>query len=176
MYGDEQANFVDINKYQTILSNKQLEYLSEFLHATGVANVLKIVDKKYTAFEVTKLFDDSWPRSTRACSWIDPFIDNEDNIINRIIDNSDIRLSITLWNQLVSIMDNEDFDYSDFMLGRYVYFMNKAKVQYFDGYGKKSLLEKEWIFDSKGNSYSSLQINLQNMDRGYDTQSYGAKR
>ena len=170
------AVFVDVNFYTDYLRKKELKYLNDFLADVGVFYKVDLVAVEYTKEEAMEYGRD-WPRSTRYQEWIDYRIDHDEFVLNKIVDNENIELSVFFWNQLINFFEyNQTRCNGLYYGGTYRYFYRDNLYKKFDGEGKRLLEDKKWLFNNSGAACSPGDLTVQELNFKYETKSEGAKR
>ena len=167
--------FVAMNRYEQVLTPKELRYVRDFLIDLGVDTHVQLVQRIYDEDDAIELFGDEWPRSSRKPRWSEMYIHNDELVLERIKDNHDQKLSEMLWNQLVLIFEN-DYEADRKYNGLYEYFFFCGREEIFEGEGRKRLLHSKWLFGKNGELYEPGEISMQNMAYFYNLSEKASSR
>ena len=171
--GDE-AWFVDVEEYFKYLNKKELKYLEEFLCKLGTHTHVMVRCWVYDYDSVVENFGEDWPRATSYKEWNDYAIDNDEQVIARIEDNKDIKLSSLLWRELVFIYETEK--QMPILGGVYKYFFRYDNYALFEGFCVRLLRNSSWIFDRQGVLRKPNELSVQDLANNYDVSTPGAKK
>lgn len=175
--GSGDTLFVCMDEYEEYLKKKEMKYVYDFLALLGVKSYVRVKRFEYDYSLVSKTFGTKWHDSTRYRHWYDDRIDKDKYVLDRIKDNSDQKLSVILWQQLIHAFITPGASRNDQILGGiYEYFFRTGYFCRYEGFGVRYLKRCEWIQDEHGNFKAPKDLCIQDMARCYDTSSEGARK
>lgn len=169
--GNPDVRFVDVAFYEKKLNNKERRYLKDFLIDLTVSEsvfILRDEIDRQTANKICPKVD--WECSTRDPQWIDRVLDGCEFVLKKIKDNSDYRLSILLWNELL-----KNFGEPDPIRLDYIWFYRREFIKSYPNKQASTLKSSKWLFDKYGNLLSPKNLSCTVLASDYDVSSDEAK-
>lgn len=167
--------FIDIDRYRKIIGKNSEENLMSFLYDLGVKEEISIIKKEIDFYSSGRT---DLPReySTHGHSYEEYVIDGCEEIVRYIDANNDQEKSVVLWNSLLRIIkeqqyDEEYFNLEDLLQGTYEYYYYTPHEQSFTSSTVLLLREKAWLMDNEGNFRKPSELYYDTLSEKYDTNS-----
>lgn len=165
------TGFIEYEEYLQLVGEGNREELNNFLTYLGVKDEPRVLSRELSVQEAYQL-SISWPYSSRENKrkWIEKYIDGSKEIIEQIIQEQDVDLSVLLWNQLLKYVG---YGYShnslrSIMRGKYEYFYYSSLSKEFDSAEAVRLRTKAWLLNTEGEFLSASEVSLQTLSQQYD--------
>lgn len=169
------TKFIDIDKYLAMVGEDNKAKLLNFFKAIYSKTTPQIFEIKKSRYEVPNL---KWAYCTNYNdnSWTEKILDGLDEIIEAIKNHKDIELSITLWNILISILEQKNStNLYGLLCGMHKYYYYTWKQETYKTKPIKLLRETEWLFDNTGNIFNATAIYCSTLSEQYEQNSISAK-
>ncbi len=166
------ARFVDLDHYESLIGEEDLDNLKRFLLELGVAETPRIGSRKLTTKEAHEISSD-WQHSTWYREWVEKYIDGCKESVESIVTSSDKDSSLILWNELLRIIrencsQKQGFD--KVIGGRYSYFYRNEKHEYFDSTNLTMLRTEPWLLNLDNQFESPNNLTVQTLSPVYEIQ------
>ena len=156
--------FVDVEKYNGFLNNKEKKYFEDFLKLLRVSKHVCVLSELLDEKTVRKYYpNENWEYSSREREWVNYGLDACEFVLKKIRDNHDMRLSVILWNELMEAQAS-----SNCIRMEYRYFYRVSYKVDYPGVQKNMLTTSEWLFDRLGNLKAPSEITRLSIDADYD--------
>lgn len=156
--------FINLDKYNQFLTNKEKKYLEDFLVQLTVSQHVLILSSVLSEKAVKAKYPDvKWDYSSRDREWTDYELDACEFAIKKIQDNGDKRLSIILWNELVNAYEDNKF-----IRMEYRWFYRSSYKRIYQGTQTNLLKTSKWLFDRLGALRAPIDITRLTIDGEYN--------
>ena len=173
----DEVFFVQIDEYKAYLGKRKEMYLEDFLRALKINDWVGIFNFEYEDQDFIEAnFNVNWPQSRRPAHWYDTRMEGDEWIIQRILDNKDLDLSVLLWNQLLHAFSKQDILSGRIFGGEYEYYYYSNKSIWYEGFGERLFKTSAWLCDRNGKFKSAKEISVQQLDPSYDISDDAARR
>ena len=164
--------FVSLDEYLMLVGEEHKEELIQFLTALGVKNEPMIFSHKLSEHEANQV-KSNWPRSTRANSWIEKYIDGLKELIEAVVLIKNLELSGYLWVQLIQFIKYGHFNSNsrkeqNVLYGRYEYFYQKPMYIPFESQEYLRLRTLPWLVNIDGDFVSTNELTIKSLHPQYD--------
>lgn len=169
-----ETKFVSFDEYLELIGDDKKEDLITFLSDLGVKDVPCIFSRELDYLEALKI-KDSWTYSSRGRSWSERYIDGYKEIVEAIIEEQSIDLSVFVWSQLLKLVEighlegNHYWSQDSVLYGRYKYFYYSSQSETFESSEAKLLRTQPWLVNIDGEFISADDLTQQAINQQYDT-------
>lgn len=170
--------FLDVNYYREIVPAEDAEIMLTFFKAVGVHYEPAITERAIAANEAIKSgLPHKYPG--RGEVWTENQIDGCDELLEAIVEKSDIDGSIALWEQLVALIAvrcDERNTPENIYCGNYAYFYYGQQREFYESSISKKLKGISWILNRDGDFRNAASVSINALSERYDTASEAAKK
>ena len=170
--------FLDVNYYREIVPSEDTEIMLTFFKAVGVHYEPAITERAIAANEAIKSgLPHKYPG--RGEVWTENQIDGCDELLEAIVEKSDIDGSIALWEQLVALIAvrcDERKTPENIFCGNYAYFYYGQQREFYESSISKKLKGISWILNRDGDFRNAASVSINALSERYDTASEAAKK
>lgn len=168
------TRFVELTDYVELVGKENEKFLHSFLIELGVSKRVRIIDKPMTLSEAYSR-GYNWSKSTGRNEWKEKVIDGCSENIDLVSTEKNRNKSITLWNIIVDLINNENIDLDDKLQGWHRFFYYTYKREWFYSINVSELREKKWICTKTGEFVSPSRTYADTLAEGYDISTHAAK-
>ena len=170
------TKFIDIDKYLQIVGDENKENLFSFFIELSAKNMPQIFEIQKSRGEVPNFYRWAYSTNERDNSWTEKVVDGLEELIAEIIKHKDIDKSISLWNILITILEQKNStNLYGLLCGRHRYYYYTWKQETYSTNAIKLLREAEWLFDNNGNALNATAIYCSTLSEQYEQNSISAK-
>ncbi len=164
------TRFIEFEEYLQLAGENNKEELISFLTHLGMKDEPRVLLRELNHQEAHEI-SSNWPYSSRDRKWNEKFIDGSKEIIQFIIQQQDVDLSVMVWNQLLKYVE---YGYSynslrSIMHGKYEYFYYVRLSSEFDSSEARRLRTEPWLLNRQDEFVSTGEVTLQTLSQRYDT-------
>ncbi|MBN8647955.1 MAG: ATP-binding protein [Caulobacterales bacterium] len=170
--GKPDTKFLSFDEYLEIVEDDDKDKLIEFLMELGVAKEPRVISRTLTATEA-HVIREQWPRSTSSPEWKEKYLDGCRELLQKIVDESNLELSLMLWGQLEKCA-SRGYDASGLraiLKGKYTYFYYSRQYEFFDSTEMKYLGSLPWVLSSDGEFKVPSALNSETIAPCYEASS-----
>ena len=180
------AQFVELDEYKTLVSEKKNPFLETFLTDLGVRKEPAIIERKLSeqqAYLIKPSYE--WDQPTYynmdTRKWTDRYLDGCEELLNNITSEN----TVALWEVLLRLIStptdwrrywNHCSSFDKAMNGEYEYFYRTEQKVYFDSSEAIRLFTKPWLLNNAGKFVSAKELILQTLSPKYSTSNDEARK
>lgn len=164
------TRFIEFGEYLKLVGESNKEDLIRFFTDLGVKDEPRVLLRELS-YEEAKKIRDYWPDYTRYRKWEEKYIDGSKEIIEYLIQEQNVELSIMIWNQLLKYVE---YGYSyngirSIFNGAYKYFYRNPRSMVFDSSEAIRLRTAPWLLNRDGHFVAAGELTVQTLSQQYNT-------